>query len=936
MRSLDRVPAAAVLMLLVVVQYGAGWSSVASAADGEPVPSPPIIAGYERFHAARPTDDLAGGELLAAELNCRSCHRGNAEFESPWQSKQAPVLDKVGERVRPEWIRQYLRDPHGTKPGTTMPQLPLNADPVEREAEILALTHFLATTGTLADGHGDQSAAHRGAATFRQSGCVACHGLADDPDTHLAHSVPLPKIDEKYTLPGLMAFLLNPLNSRPSGRMPALGLKEDEARDLAQYFLKDVKRPANVRFAVYEGSWEKLPDFDTLTPVATGECAGFDLSVAGRTNNFAIRFSTNFYSRSPAQHQFYLGSDDGSRLTIGGQKIVDVDGVHPYEEAKGRHSFEVGWHPVTVDFFQGGGEWVLNVELDGNGLRRQPLSGLVSLKTEGLPQPTSTFQVDVQLAARGRELFSSRGCANCHQLVLDGQRLVAGVKAPDWDQLRGRTGGCLAETTADVPATAPRYGLSQGQRQHLRAVAGQPAGNVTPTDVVHRTMVNLNCYGCHTRRDLSNEDELVLIGGVPDDRNALFQSKQPEMGDEGRLPPGLTGVGDKLRPDWLREILVRGGNDRQQYQLVRMPRFGEANVAHLVDAFRAIDRQTETGQRPEFTEPLYRMKAAGRQLVGGNALSCIKCHDFGPHPSQGVRAINLTTMTKRLNEDWFYRYMINPTAFRPGTRMPAPWPFGQSTIKTVLNGHAEQQMAAVWVYLQDGEQAAVPAGLLREPIELVPTSEPIIYRNFVDGAGSRAIAVGLPEKVHYAWDANDLRMALMWHGGFIDASRHWNGRGVGFEPPLGDDLIALPSGPAWAQLALPDDSWPTTSARQSGGRFRGYRLDAAQRPHFQYTWGALTVEESIEPLIQADLPSPGLRRQFTVKSATATAWSLRLLVAKELTVDGPNRFQVDKTWAIDVEGPQSAIVRESQGQKELLVPVTASPQPLMIRVDYEW
>ena len=30
---------------------------------------------------------------------------------------------------------------------------------------------------------------------------------------------------------------------------------------------------------------------------------------------------------------------------------------------------------------------------------------------------------------------------------------------------------------------------------------------------------------------------------------------------------------------------------------------------------------------------LYRVKAAGRHLVGGQALSCIKCHYFGPHPS---------------------------------------------------------------------------------------------------------------------------------------------------------------------------------------------------------------------------------------------------------------------------------------------------------------
>ena len=40
-------------------------------------------------------------------------------------------------------------------------------------------------------------------------------------------------LDDKYTLSRLITFLQDPHAVRPSGRMPALNLKPDEARDIA-------------------------------------------------------------------------------------------------------------------------------------------------------------------------------------------------------------------------------------------------------------------------------------------------------------------------------------------------------------------------------------------------------------------------------------------------------------------------------------------------------------------------------------------------------------------------------------------------------------------------------------------------------------------------------------------------------------------------------
>jgi len=60
---------------------------------------------------------------------------------------------------------------------------------------------------------------------------------------------------------------------------------------------------------------------------------------------------------------------------------------------------------------------------------------------------------------------------------------------------------------------------------------------------------------------------------------------QQEMGEEGRVPPTLTGVGAKLNENYLRHILNDGAHDRP-YVNTRMPKFGAGNAD---DFARAAD-----------------------------------------------------------------------------------------------------------------------------------------------------------------------------------------------------------------------------------------------------------------------------------------------------------------------------------------------------------
>lgn len=932
----------------VVAAIVVGWGSVTGAILGAELSPAPKVPGFERFYAAEETSLVDGGRLLISELNCTSCHKVEGDND-PLREKQAPVLDLIGERARPEWIRAFLKQPHLTKSGTTMPDLLTSLPEGERSAAVEALTHFLANTGAVSDTAADPVAAKRGEALFNRVGCLACHDSQDEGATPIATSVALPHLSDKYSAHSLATFLKDPHKARPSGRMPALGLKDEEYRDLAAYFLRDRQLPPNVEYAVYHGSWDKLPNFDELQPVKKGQSAGFDLTVAGRENNFAIRFSTLMFLPKDGNYSFILGSDDGSRLLIDDKVVVDIDGVHPHQDKRERTALSAGQHRVVVEYFQGGGEWTVAAEIEGNGLTRQSIATLCRL-TEAPPQADDTpvFTIDSELVTKGRDLFASVGCANCHQMKSNEERVASTRSTKKWNEL-AKTGGCVAETPA---VGLPNFHFTTRQVAAITAAMSAPMSEETPPQLVHRTLVTLNCYACHARGEIktapvaTDEDDdglpqaPVFVGGVEEARNGFFKSSQPEMGDEGRIPPSLSGVGDKLTDDWLKQVLDRGANDRQNYMQTKMPRFGGRNVGHLTAALIAVDRLPDAAPQVVFDEPEYRVKSDGRHLVGAKALSCIKCHDFAQHPSQGVRAINLVTMTKRLRSDWFYRYLLNPQDYRPGTRMPAPWPFGQTTVRDVLDANVDLQIAAVWTYLSDGDKAAIPVGLVREPIELVATDAPILYRNFIEGAGSRGIGVGYPEKVNLAWDANNMRLAMIWHGAFMDASRHWNGRGVGFEAPLGDHVLPLPDGPSLVALASPNDPWPMTSepARESGYRFKGYRLDSQRRPSFLFTVGDVSVNDNYQPLVNEGQKDPHLARLLTINGpATDQKWYFRALRASRIEPgEAPGTWKVDGLWTLTIAGPAVGELRESQGEKELLIPISLTGQPVELSLQYAW
>ncbi|MGC3972452.1 MAG: PA14 domain-containing protein [Pirellulales bacterium] len=294
--------------------------------------------------------------------------------------------------------------------------------------------------------------------------------------------MPLGAPSAKYTHDSLTTFLRDPLQVRASGRMPNMNLNEQDASDVAAYFLRDVKADPNINYAYYEGKWERLPKFDQMKPLASGTSAGYDISVAKANNNFGLRFEGYLHLTKEERCVFRLKCDDGAKLYIDDILIVDYDGIHPAGEKEAKASLKEGVHKVVVEYFDAGGQKELAADVRFAGKQAwQSVATFLTLTPESKPKETDAgFKVDPKLAKEGRRVFENAGCASCHELKVENVKLASTLRAPALARcaagrrLHDRTGkrssgrrrGTALCVVAGSTEVAPRRGrLGEGFRR---------------------------------------------------------------------------------------------------------------------------------------------------------------------------------------------------------------------------------------------------------------------------------------------------------------------------------------------------------------------------------------------------------------------------------------------------------------------------------------
>jgi alpha-N-arabinofuranosidase len=127
-------------------------------------------------------------------------------------------------------------------------------------------------------------------------------------------------------------------------------------------------------FKYYEGAWQRLPDFSELNPLRSGVVKNLVYPEGTADINFGLAFSGYIKIEADGLCDFFLISDDGSRLTIDNDEVILNDGLHAMVEVPGSVFLRKGYHTIGISFFQAGGGSGLKLMMQTSGKDKLPVS----------------------------------------------------------------------------------------------------------------------------------------------------------------------------------------------------------------------------------------------------------------------------------------------------------------------------------------------------------------------------------------------------------------------------------------------------------------------------------------------------------------------------------------------------------------------------------
>ncbi len=524
--------------------------------------------------------------------------------------KIGPNLKEVRNKLRRDWIPDWIRNPQAFRPTTKMPQFRVADDEVEAIAAFIWQSSLEADLPRQAAGD-----AVRGQELFESRGCLGCHSVGQgDQNRGGDFAANLSRVGEKVNYDYLVRWVHDPrertfpycpLHQRdilpsdyasqglpfqfgldndqcPLGDhtllvqnqvlMPMLGLTEHDSRDIASYLMTLKQDDATYTPAAYMEDPELVEKGRFL--VRHLGCAGCH-EIAGLENESKV----------------------GTDLTMEGSKPIErLDFALLTHDAK-----KEGWYNHK-GFFE-------------NKLRQPEIydEGKIKTRLEELRMP---------------------------DFHLNGEEI---------DQL---TTFLLGSVETPIP-----------QQFHYL-----PAGSRRDVQEGWWLIKKYNCMGCH---ELVPGQTTALEGLERYQGDGSEKLPPSLIGEGARAKPDWLARFLKNPPLSDTET---NRNGIRPYLDVRMPtfNFSDGEVQKLVNFFQAMAKQPAPYLPPKL-EPLSANELTlARQLFTSQAAPCLTCHATGEAGTDSEKTAPSFALTaERLKPDWSKRWIVHPEIIRPGTAMPS-------------------------------------------------------------------------------------------------------------------------------------------------------------------------------------------------------------------------------------------------------------------------
>ena len=125
-----------------------------------------------------------------------------------------------------------------------------------------------------------------------------------------------------------------------------------------------------LRFTLYRGEYNSVTDISGDADT-TGTVTTVSIPAGAPAENFGLLLEGYIMAPADGIFSFFTGSDDGVRIYIDGEPVVDGDEIHHGITNEGRVALKTGMHRITVRYFQRLYRQSLSLSWEGPGVARQ-------------------------------------------------------------------------------------------------------------------------------------------------------------------------------------------------------------------------------------------------------------------------------------------------------------------------------------------------------------------------------------------------------------------------------------------------------------------------------------------------------------------------------------------------------------------------------------
>ncbi|WP_348800480.1 family 20 glycosylhydrolase [Flavobacterium adhaerens] len=132
-----------------------------------------------------------------------------------------------------------------------------------------------------------------------------------------------------------------------------------------------------LRFEYFKGTFKQVQDLEFAKPINSGIFEGKISSEKWKTKlerYIGLKFEGYIFIPETANYTFSTLSDDGSKLFIDNELVVNNDGIHWLHEAYGAVKLEKGFHKINISYFDQVGGTTLSCFIQQEGKEKEEIS----------------------------------------------------------------------------------------------------------------------------------------------------------------------------------------------------------------------------------------------------------------------------------------------------------------------------------------------------------------------------------------------------------------------------------------------------------------------------------------------------------------------------------------------------------------------------------